>query len=126
LLSHAFTPPSVAGTSVAFYIALDLSQFQEFMRGRRRDPRFALSVPWEGSLRIPGDVIVERWNGNEVWVVSASPAKKGEMLTLDLTGIDPPMTVNVRVVESAPVLVDGAVRHGMRLAIVDDAKGMTK
>jgi hypothetical protein len=96
------------------------------MRGRRRDPRFALSVPWEGSLRIPGDVIVERWNGNEVWVVSASPAKKGEMLTLDLTGIDPPMTVNVRVVESAPVLVDGAVRHGMRLAIVDDAKGMTK
>jgi hypothetical protein len=36
------------------------------------------------------------------------------------------MTVNVRVVESAPVLVDGAVRHGMRLAIVDDAKGMTK
>jgi hypothetical protein len=88
------------------------------MRGKRRDPRFALSVPWEGSLRVPGDVVVERRSGNEVWVVSTIPARQDELLTLDLTDSGPPMTMNVRVIESVPVLIDGVVRHGLRLAIV--------
>ena len=88
------------------------------MRGTRRDPRFVLSVPWEGSLRVPGDVIVERYSGEEVWVVSTTPAHVDELLTLDLTGPGPPVTMNVRVVESAPVLYDGVVRHGLRLTIV--------
>ncbi len=88
------------------------------MRGQRRDPRFGLSVPLEGSLRIPGDVVVEQWGGGEVWVVSSAPAGAGELLTLDLTGAGPPVTMSVRVVESVPVLVDGVVRHGLRLAIV--------
>ena len=88
------------------------------MRGTRRDPRFELSVPWEGSLRVPGDVTVERYSGNEVWVVSKSPAHVDELLTLDLTSSGPPETINVRVVDSVPVLYDGVVRHGLRLAIV--------
>ncbi len=88
------------------------------MRGSRRDPRFALSVPWEGSLRIPGDVVVERCSGGEVWVVSTSPAHRGELLMLDLAGSGPPVTMNVRVVDSVPVPIDGVVRHRLRLAIV--------
>ncbi len=88
------------------------------MRGTRRDPRFTLSVPWEGSLRVPGDVIVERYTSDEVWVVSANPAHVDEVLTLDLTGSGPAVTITVRVVDSVPVLHDGVVRHGLRLAIV--------
>lgn len=88
------------------------------MRGTRRDPRFALSVPWEGSLRVPGDVIVEQYSGDEVCVVSASPTRVDEMLTLDLTGQGPATTLNVRVVASTPVLLDGSIRHRLRLAIV--------
>jgi hypothetical protein len=94
------------------------------MRGTRRDPRFALSVPWEGSLRVPGDVTVERYSGNEVWVVSATPARVGEVLTLDLTGSGPAVTINVRVVESTPVLMDGTVRHGLRLLVVPSPEGL--
>lgn len=88
------------------------------MRGTRRDPRFTLSVPWEGSLRVPGDVIVERYSREEVWVVSANPAHVDEQLTLDLAGSGPAMMINVRVVDSVPVLHDGVVRHGLRLAVV--------
>jgi hypothetical protein len=88
------------------------------MRGSRRDPRFALSVPLEGSLRVPGNVVVERYSGDEVWVVSSSPARRDEILTLDLAGSGPARTMNVRVVDSVPVLIDGVVRHGLRLAIM--------
>jgi hypothetical protein len=53
-----------------------------------------------------------------VWVVSASPARVNEILTLDLSGQGSATTVNVRVVSSTPVFVDGSIRHGLRLAIV--------
>jgi hypothetical protein len=92
--------------------------FFQFMRGKRRDPRFALTAPLEGSLRVPDDVIVERWNGSEVWVVSTGPARVDEVMTLDVAGSGPQLTLTVRVVESAPVLIDGVVRHGLRLAIL--------
>ena len=80
--------------------------------------RYLLSRPWEGTLRIPGDVIVERHDEavNELWVLSASPAHREEQLRLDLA--DPRRSVVVRVVESSPVLRDGVVRHRLRLAIV--------
>jgi hypothetical protein len=94
------------------------------MHGRRRDQRFALSVPWEGALRLPGDVTIERWSEDEIWVVSASPARRDEVLTLDVTGDGPPMTLNVRVIDSTPVLVDDVVRHGLRLAIVGNTEGL--
>ena len=79
-----------------------------------------MSVPWEGSLRLSGDVTVERYSDDEVWIVSASPALQDERFTLDLTGDGLPATVNVRVIDSTPVLVDGVIRHGLRLAIVRD------
>jgi hypothetical protein len=88
------------------------------MPGRRRDSRFALSVPWEATLRVPGDVIVDRYDEDEVWVVSSSPAHRDELLTLELTGSGPPVTTKVRVVDSVPVLRDGIVRHRLQLAIV--------
>lgn len=93
------------------------------MRGRRRDPRFALTVPWEGSLRLPGDVTIERRSSSEVWVVSSVPAHRGERLTLEVLGPGPPVMLEVRVVDTTPVLVDGVVRHGLRLAIERDAEG---
>jgi hypothetical protein len=90
------------------------------MRGRRRDQRFTLSVPWEGALRVPADVVIEKLGEKEVSVVSTAPAHRDELLTLDAaaTDADPGTTMNVRVTESVPVLVDGVVRHRLRLAIV--------
>ena len=88
------------------------------MRRTRRDTRYLLSRPWEGSLRIPGDVVVERHDEqqNELWVVSTAPAHREERLRLELSG--PDRSLAVRVVESSPVMIDGVVRHRLRLAIV--------
>jgi hypothetical protein len=87
------------------------------IRRTRRDARYLLSRPWEGTLRIPGDVVVERRDDvlNELWVVSTSPAHRGERLRLELAG----QPIAVRVIESSPVLFDGVVRHRLRLAIVE-------
>jgi hypothetical protein len=91
------------------------------MPGRRRDQRFILSVPWEGALCVPADVVIEEYGDKEVSVVSNAPAHRDELLTLDAAGTGPgPATpLNVRVKESVPVLVDGVVRHRLRLTIVD-------
>ena len=89
------------------------------IRRTRRDTRYLLSRPWEGTLRIPGDVVIERHDEalNELWVVSTSPAHRDEQLRLDLSG--PQGTISVRVIESSPLLVDGVVRHRLRLAIIE-------
>ena len=88
------------------------------MPGRRRDQRFTLSDPWRGALRVLTDVVIERYGEQEVWVVSTAPAHRDEVLMLDATGSEPPETMNVRVTNSVPVLIDGVVRHRLRLAIV--------
>ena len=87
------------------------------MRRTRRDQRYLLSSPWEGTLRIPGDVVIERHDEeqNELSVISSAPARREEMLTLDVSG----QRWNVRVVDSKPMLVDGVVRHRLRLAVTD-------
>ena len=91
------------------------------MPGRRRDQRFILSVPWEGELCVPADVVIEEYGDKEVSVVSNAPAHRDELLTLDAAGTssESATTLSVRVKESVPVLVDGVVRHRLRLAIVD-------
>ena len=89
------------------------------MRRTRRDPRFLVPRPWEGLLRIPGDVVVEQHDAEhkEMWVVSSEPARREERFTLDLA--PPGQSVTVRVIESRPVMMGGNVRHRLRLAIVD-------
>ena len=77
-----------------------------------------MSVPWEGALRLPTDVVIERSTDDEVWVLSPTPAHRDEMMTLDTTGGGTAETLAVRVAGSVPVLVDGVVRHRLRLAIV--------
>lgn len=88
------------------------------MRRTRRDTRYLLSRPWEGSLQLSGEVIVERHDEqqNELWVLSTTPAHLDERLRLKLSG--PAASLAVRVVESRPVLVNGLVRHRLRLAVV--------
>jgi hypothetical protein len=88
------------------------------MRRTRRDQRYVLSSPWEGTLRVPGEVVIERHDEEqkELWVLSGVPAHREELLTLDLS--QPGPSLSVRVVESWPVLVDGLVRHRLRLAVI--------
>jgi hypothetical protein len=77
-----------------------------------------LSSPWEGTLRVPGEVVIERHDqdSKELVVLSGAPAHREELLTLDLA--PPGASLSVRVLESRPVLIDGSVRHRLRLAVV--------
>lgn len=89
------------------------------MSGRRSHPRFAVAVPWSGSIRILRDVVLQRTHAGELFAVSHAPAIVGEEMSLDVMGGGHSLELRVRVVESRPVIVDGAVRHRIQLSLIE-------
>jgi len=51
--------------------------------------------------------------------VSQVAAVVGEEMTLDVMGAGAEMALKVRVIESKPLMVQGVVRHQVRLAMVE-------
>ena len=88
------------------------------MSGRRGHPRFAVATPWDGAVRVLRDVVVDRIDRDELMALSQSPAVPGELMSLDLVGGGKAIELRVRVIESRPVIVNGAVRHRIRLAVL--------
>jgi hypothetical protein len=89
------------------------------MSGRRSHSRFVVANPWDGAVRVLRDVVVDRTDRNELLAVSHVPGIAGEEMTLDLIGGDVVLALQVKVIESRPVIVDGSVRHRIRLGILD-------
>ena len=85
------------------------------MLGRRSHERFTLTQSAEGILRILRDVIVQRTTNTEWIAISGEPGVTGETLVLDFGSAEVPARFTVRVLESRPVVVDGGVRHRLRL-----------
>jgi hypothetical protein len=75
-------------------------------------------------MRVLRDVVIDRVDQHELLAVSQAPAIAGEEMTLDLVGAGASIELRVRVLESRPVIVDGAVRHRVRLCVVRTASGM--
>ena len=89
------------------------------MHGRRRETRFLPSPPWNAALQTVEDVGLERAENGDVWVLGETPARRGDTLILEVaTG---GLRMDVQVLESEPVRVDGAVRHRLRLRIMEPA-----
>ena len=66
-------------------------------------------------LRVLRDVIV-RHNGDEEWIViGREPAVVGETLILDVDDGDGVQGLTMCVIESRPVVLDGDMRHRIRL-----------
>ena len=90
------------------------------MADRRRDKRFKLTERTEGALKLFPDVVVQQ-DGPDEWTgISRQPAVAGEMLVLDVVQFDEVegeiyRRLPVCVVESRPVIVDGDMRHRIRL-----------
>ena len=63
------------------------------------------------------DVLVDRMEQNDVVAVSHTPATVGEEMSLDLIGNGGSVALNVRVLESRPIVVAGSMRHRLRLAV---------
>jgi hypothetical protein len=89
------------------------------MHGRRKDERYRLSVPGKGVLRVLRDVVVERFDGSEVYAVGDAPEAAGLELTLDTVEHGQAAGVRVRLKECTPVLVGGNVRYRLHFAILD-------
>lgn len=89
------------------------------MSGRRSHPRYAVATPWDGAMRVLRDVVIQRTDGDELQAVSQVPGISGEEMTLDLMGAGTTLGLRVRVIDSRPVMVEGAVRHSLRLALLN-------
>jgi hypothetical protein len=87
------------------------------MTVRRRDSRLEV-VNADGVLRVWRDVSSYRTASGEYVAISSEARVKGERLTMHLATSDRP--IPVRVLDSRPTIVGGAVRHQLRLAVVDD------
>jgi hypothetical protein len=83
------------------------------MSRRRRETRFEVREV-EGVLRVLRDVVVQRNATNELVAISSEAGLAGEVVTLHL-GTDVDVPARVRVVESRPVVVNGQLRHRLRL-----------
>ena len=94
------------------------------MAGRRRHERFALSGLLEGALRVRRDVTVETSADGSLEVISDTPGIPDEILTLDLIGVRASTSLTVQVIDSRPVVVDGVVRHSLRLSVLERARQM--
>ena len=88
------------------------------MSGRRSHPRYVVATPWDGAMRVLRDVVIHRTEGNELQAFSHVPAVADEEMTLDLMGAGATLGLKVKVVDSRPVMIEGSVRHRIRLAIL--------
>ena len=92
------------------------------MAGRRSHPRFAVATPWDGAMRVLRDVILHRSGPEELLAVSQTPGLIGEEMTLDVIGGGLSIGLRVKVVDSRPLMVDGAVRHRIRLELLNGSR----
>jgi hypothetical protein len=92
------------------------------MSGRRSHPRFAVATPWNGAIRILRDVVINRTGDDELLAVSNAAAIVDEILTLEVMGGGQSAIVKVRVLDSRPVIIEGTVRHRVRLGLVNDQR----
>jgi hypothetical protein len=88
------------------------------MSGRRRYERFQPAQPWDGRLRVLQDLIVQLEPAGQLVVFGHAPGLVGEVVRLDLSGGGRTISVDVRVEDSRPVIVEGGVRHRMSLELV--------
>ena len=70
-------------------------------------------------MRVLRDVVIQRSDSGELQAVSQQSAIAGEEMTLDLVGGGETIGLKVRVIDSRPVIVNGAVRHRIRLTLLD-------
>ena len=90
-------------------------KFEVHVFGRRSYARFNLEPSGHGVLRVLRDVVVEEIASDELMVIGRDAAAVGDALTLELAEFDGSPRLSVRVVDCRPIVVDGALRHRLRL-----------
>ena len=73
-------------------------------------------------MRVLRDVILHRSGPEELLALSQTPGLIGEEMTLDVIGGGSSIGLRVKVVDSRPLMVDGAVRHRIRLELLTGSR----
>jgi hypothetical protein len=92
------------------------------MFGRRSDARFALNSSTEGVLSVLREVVVERFEGTDIVAISQEAGILEEKMLIEIPEQDVNIAVGVQVVESRPTVIDGTVRHRLRLRKLETAQ----
>ena len=90
------------------------------MSGRRKHSRITL-LNSPGVLRFSRDVVMEKTTDNGWMAISREPGVVGEVLTVVFPANGDRAAQRVRVTASRPILIDGSVKHEVRLEPVDPA-----
>ena len=93
------------------------------MSGRRSHQRFEVSPASAGTLRVNRDVVVQRAGDSELQVLSREPGVRDERMVVEFPDDHPGAAMHVRVIDSKPVVVQGVVRHLLRLHVVGAGLG---
>ena len=83
------------------------------MGDRRRHQRFVMTDACEGTFQLLEDVTIEDVSGDQLRLLSVSPAKPGEVVSVEVPGEQGNGNAVFRgqVAESRPVMTDGSLRH---------------
>ena len=92
------------------------------MSGRRGYQRIGVNDA-DGYLRVIRDVTIWRGVGSEFVVVSDEPEVSGEVMTLEHVVNGTAITLQVCVIDGHPAIVNGKVRHHLRLRLQEPACG---
>ena len=83
------------------------------MGDRRRHQRFVMTDACEGTFQLLEDVTIEDVSADQWRLLSVSPAKPGEIVSVEVPGEQGNGNAVFRgqVAESRPVMTDGSLRH---------------
>ena len=83
------------------------------MGDRRRHQRFVMTDACEGTFQLLEDVTIEDVSADQLRLLSVSPAKPGEVVSVEVPGEQGNGNAVFRgqVAESRPVMTDGTLRH---------------
>ena len=90
------------------------------MLGRRMYHRHLIANS-TGMLHVSSDVTVQHRDDKELIATADEAHLPGEVLAIELVNGATRARTFVRVTESCPILVDGSIRHRLRLTPVEDA-----
>ena len=84
------------------------------MSGRRGHDRFSVLRSPEGVLRVLREVVIQSATDSQIIAVSERPGVLGEVVAVKLAAQEP-ASLHAQVLESHPIVVDGNVKHQLRL-----------
>ena len=92
------------------------------MSGRRSHVRYAVLQSPEGMLRVLQDVVIQNTRPEHTIALSREPGVLGERVSVQVPHRERDHTsVWARVLDSQPIVIDGSVRHQLRLHHLGEA-----